>query len=119
MHLELCGVVGEGMSVAAKTDGHRGSTAGPVSCPSEAEPSDLESCLYTAIDCMAHGLIIYDQFSRLVFVNSRYCEIYGLVLGPQTSEDAHVDDQDNLITVGMHITDVIRRQGQAMDLANM
>lgn len=80
--------------------------------------TDLESCLYKAIDSMAHGLVIYDQFSRLVFANVRYCEIYGLSVASAEEIEDTDDATDCRIAAGMHITDVIRRQGQAMNLAD-
>lgn len=72
--------------------------------------TELENCLHTTIDSMAHGLVIYDQFSRLVFANARYCQLYSL--------EVAVDEpsRDNVLTAGMHITEVIRRQGDAMNL---
>mgnify|MGYP001811671687 CR=1 FL=1 len=108
------------MSVAVENMGHGVSIMGSESHGTGlSTPTDLENCLYTAIDSMAHGLIIYDQFSRLVFVNTRYCEIYGLELCTAASEDVVGVSPEKQISVGMHITDVIRRQGHAMNLAEI
>lgn len=78
--------------------------------------TDLETCLHAAIDSMASGLVIYDQFSRLVFANARYCELYGLEVTSGEGDDKNSDDGANRLTAGMHITEVIRRQGDAMNL---
>ena len=106
------------MSADVKNDWHSVGIFGPDIDPVGVVSTDLENCLYKAIDSMAHGLVIYDQFSRLVFANTRYCELYGLKVaaaGPNNDED---EECGNLITIGMHITDVIRRQGHAMNLAD-
>ncbi|MGI9476053.1 MAG: EAL domain-containing protein [Hyphomicrobiaceae bacterium] len=78
--------------------------------------TELETCLHAAIESMANGLVIYDQFSRLVFANERYCQLYGLEVAASEADDDGNHPPNNQLCAGMHITDVIRRQGDAMNL---